>query len=425
MRIGIISDLHLGFRQYGSIERENDFYNQFYTVCSDMNKQSPDIVIIAGDLFNNPNPSPAAIHAYREGIKMLDADMVFAIKGNHTMVLRDNHYSIDEFFGKNQFRHYYLLDDTSITTFGASINDDRLKEKYESEVNVHIEGLTYRNNSSIQEFIETQKFLSEQKVLEGTYRVLVVHQAFSEFCGFIGEELSITDINYEPYDLIICGHIHSRMNTMLNKKTLFVQPGSIERMNTTEARDEAKNGKGFYIVDTNDNSCKFYQVECPRKFFLGDITVDDNFSIIDFYRKLLKTTSKLKIAPIISYKFHNQTQNIAEIRENILSKKENILIDNSSIYDETQNDDISIEVTDSEMPTIMSVLKSRLKEEFNEKNSNFTLDLFNLLKNDSDDVGVFLDDYLEENKKEINVIEDDYKDEIEELKEFFNNLGGA
>ena len=97
MKIAIISDLHLGFRQYGLIERENDFYNQLYKVRNEINKHEPDMVIIAGDLFDKPNPSPAAINAYREGIGELDTDIICTIKGNHTMILRDNHYSIDDF----------------------------------------------------------------------------------------------------------------------------------------------------------------------------------------------------------------------------------------------------------------------------------------------------------------------------------------
>ena len=406
MKIGIISDLHLGFRQYGSIERENDFYNQFYTVCLEMNKQNLDAVIIAGDLFNNPNPTPAAIHAYREGIKSLNVEKIFAIKGNHTMVMRDNHYSIDEFFGKNEFQHYYLLDDCQYKD-----ND------------IAIDGITYRNNSSMEDFLTIQDYLANQKTLS-KYRILVVHQSFSEFCGFIGEDLSITDINYEPYDLVICGHIHSRKDVMINKDTVFIQPGSIERMNTTEARDEENNGKGFYVVDTEDKTYEFYQVECPRKFFLGDVDIDDDFSITEFYRKLMKTVVKMKVAPIISYKFHNYTDNIAGIRNIILDKKENVLIDNSSIYDEVKRDDIIVEVTDSELPTIAQALKTGLSKSLEEKDANFALDLYNLLKNDSDDIDVFLDEYYNENKTEYEVEENFYEEEIEELKKYFENLGG-
>ena len=411
MRIGIISDLHLGFRQYGSIEREQDFYRQFHTVCLALKEESPDIVIIAGDLFNTPTPSPAAIHAYREGIKVLNTP-VFTIKGNHTMVMRDNHYSIDEFFGStNELKDYHLLDDV----------------KFEQEgLEVSIDGITYRNNSSMDEFKSVQKFLAETKSIWGSYRILVVHQAFSEFCGFIGEELSITDIDYKPYDLVICGHIHSRTDTQINKKTLFVQPGSIERMNTTEAKDEEKNGKGFYIVETEDNTCEFHQVECPRKFFLDDIEIGGDFSILDFYEKLEKAAGKMKLAPIISYNFHNYSGDVAAIRENIISTRKNILIDNSNIYDETQNEDVSVEIGDLEVPTILSLLKKRTEEEFGEKDASFSVDLYNLLKDDSDGIDVFLDEFFDERSKtedEINIEED--LEEINELERFFDNLGGA
>ena len=32
MKIGILSDLHLGYRQYGSVDREEDFYQQFFYI---------------------------------------------------------------------------------------------------------------------------------------------------------------------------------------------------------------------------------------------------------------------------------------------------------------------------------------------------------------------------------------------------------
>ena len=406
MKIGIISDLHLGFRQYGSIERETDFYNQFYLVCLEMSKHDLDAVIIAGDLFNTPNPSPAAIHTYREGIKSLDVSMIFAIKGNHTMVMRDNHYSIDEFFGKNEFQNYYLLDDCQY-----------------KDNNIAIDGITYRNNSSKEEFLAIQKMLAEKKTLS-PYRILVVHQSFNEFCGFMGEDLSITDIDYEPYDLIVCGHIHSRTDVQINKDTLFIQPGSIERMNTTEAKDEEKNGKGFYVVDTETKSYDFHRVECPRKFFLGDIDIDKDFSITDFYRKLVKKASKLKVAPIISYKFHNHTDDIAGIRDIILDKKENILIDNSSIYDEVERDDILVEITDTELPTVAKALKIGLEKSLNDKDAEFALDLYNLLKDDADGIDIFLDEYYKERVPEEEEIEISY-DEIDELERFFKNLGGV
>ena len=157
MKIAIISDLHLGFRQYGSLERENDFYNQLSLVKDEINKHNPDMLIIAGDLFDKPNPSPVAINAYREGIANIDVDIICSIKGNHTMILRDNHYSIDDFFGGEDIYGYYFLDDSSFNTqsFALETPYDLDFSNYK-DVKVQVDGITYRTNSNIEEFLSVQ-----------------------------------------------------------------------------------------------------------------------------------------------------------------------------------------------------------------------------------------------------------------------------
>ena len=401
MRIGIISDLHLGFRQYGSIDRENDFYNQFFSVCNELNKQKPDIVIIAGDLFDKPNPSPAAINAYREGIESFDSKIVCAIKGNHTMILRDNHYSIDDFFGKNKNKGYYYLDD----------------ETLETEEGIVIDGITYRNNSNLDEFFKVQKEMA-LKEYPNSYRILVVHQSFKEFCGFYGEELSIEHIDYSNYDVVICGHIHSRYDTVLSTGCKFIQPGSIERMNTTEALDEQKNGKGFYLLDTEKNSVKFYQVECPRKFFLGEIKFDKMEDLEKHLDDLNNDINKLEVPPIISYKYQNFIENMEGVREKINSVDKNILLNKSHIDDKSQ-EDISIEITDNELPTVLEAIKMFGEERgLKEKEIALSIDLYNALSQNPENVSGVIDNYFEKNKKKIE--EKNYEDEeLQELVRYF------
>ena len=403
MKIAIISDLHLGFRQYGSIEREKDFYNQLYKVCNEINKQNPDIVIIAGDLFNNPNPSPAAINAYRKGIGILNANIICSIKGNHTMLLRDDHYSIDEYFSKDEFEGYYYLDDSSF-----------------SNENIQIDGITYRSNSSIDEFLEVQKDIASKEIDEEKYRILVVHQSFKEFCGFIGEELSIEDIDISSYNAVICGHIHSRFDIVLSDGVKFIQPGSIERMNTTEALDEQKNGKGFYLLDTEDNSVKFYPVKCNRAFFLGEKSFSTEEDLENHFKDLSNAISKLDTPPIISYKYKNYGVNIEDIRDEIKLLHKNVLLDKSNIDDLTQ-EDISIEIEDNEMPTVFEAIKIfGEKSGLNEDEYNLARDLHKELNNNLDNVSSLLDNYFEKHKKKYD--EYDFYDE-KELKEIIDYFG--
>ena len=419
MKIAIISDLHLGFRQYGSLERENDFYNQLSLVKDEINKHNPDMLIIAGDLFDKPNPSPVAINAYREGIANIDVDIICSIKGNHTMILRDNHYSIDDFFGGEDIYGYYFLDDSSFNTqsFALETPYDLDFSNYK-DVKVQVDGITYRTNSNIEEFLSVQKDMAEQ-CSKDFFNILVVHQSFKEFCGFTGEELSIEDLNYKPYDVVICGHIHSRFDTVLSDGTIFIQPGSIERMNTTEAQDEQKNGKGFYLLDTESKEVSFHQVKCPRKFFLGEIKIESKKDLEKHLKELQNDTKKLDVAPIISYTYKNYDKNIDSIREEITHLKENILLNNSNIDDESQ-EDISIEITDTEIPTVLeSIMKYGEKSGLSKKECRLAVDLHQALNMDSESVNGLLENYFEKNKKHFEEEEIIKEDDLKEFIEYF------
>ena len=421
MRIGIISDLHLGFRQYGSLEREEDFYNQFLLVCQEINKVGVDMVIIAGDLFDKATPSPKAINFYRKGILSLDSDMIVTIKGNHTMLMRDNHYSIDEFFSEDEISGYYLLNDSCITTYEHGFSSDKKNKKYTSGQNVWVDGITYRNNSSIEEFLDVQKTLAAKKHDDNGYRILVVHQSFKEFCGFTGEKLSIKDIELDNYDAVICGHIHSRKDVRLEDGTWFIQPGSIERMNTTEAFDEIQNNKGFYVLNTNTNDLNFYSVSCRRKFLMGDINITSKKDMEEHMEELEGVLKKLDYSPIISYDYHIFDENINHIREQVGQVKDSILLNKSNIYDEVEKE-ISVEISDEEIPTIYSAIKSATQD-MSEKERDLVIDIYDNLSNGKD-ISKTLDSFFKKHiKKEVktdNLSKND--DEIIEIIEYFENL---
>lgn len=399
------------------LERENDFYNQLYKVRDEINKHNPDMVIIAGDLFDKPNPSPAAINAYREGIENLNTDIICTIKGNHTMILRDNHYSIDDFFSGEDICGYHFLDDSSMNTQLFSLEEtDSLFNKYKN-IKVHVDGITYRTNSDIDEFLNIQKEMAEQ-CSEDFYNILVIHQSFKEFCGFIGEELSIQDINTEPYNAIICGHIHSRLDAELSDGTKFIQPGSIERMNTTEALDEQKNQKGFYLLDTDTNILEFYPVKCEREFLLGNIKLEKKEDLEKHLEEVSKAIKKLDTPPIISYKYENIGLNIEAVREKVGLINETILLNKSNIDDKSQ-EEVVLEITDSEMPTVFEALKIYGKEAgLEEKECLLAIDLHKALNDNPDSVEGLLDNYFDKNKKK-DKIENTFDKDLEEIIEYF------
>ncbi|MDI9619477.1 MAG: DNA repair exonuclease [Candidatus Nezhaarchaeota archaeon] len=68
MLIAHLSDSHLGYRQYGLIERERDIYACFEEAVDKAIEEHVDAVIHSGDLFHSPNPPP---QAYRSALRAL------------------------------------------------------------------------------------------------------------------------------------------------------------------------------------------------------------------------------------------------------------------------------------------------------------------------------------------------------------------
>ncbi|WP_134670690.1 DNA double-strand break repair protein Mre11 [Halorussus marinus] len=78
-------DTHLGYRQYHSPERRQDFLDAFEQVVDDAVAEDVDAVVHAGDLFHDRRPDLSALHGTISILRKLRAaDIPFlAIVGNH------------------------------------------------------------------------------------------------------------------------------------------------------------------------------------------------------------------------------------------------------------------------------------------------------------------------------------------------------
>lgn len=76
MRIAHLSDLHLGYRAFprrerGGNLRERDVARAFHQAMQELGRLSPDLVLLAGDLFQNPDPPATAFLSLTRGIRRL------------------------------------------------------------------------------------------------------------------------------------------------------------------------------------------------------------------------------------------------------------------------------------------------------------------------------------------------------------------
>ncbi len=90
MIIAHLSDLHLGFRAYGRMEqgsdvRERDVAAAWERAVTELVRLAPQVVVVAGDVFDRPDPPAGALVALARGLELLRSSLpdtpVFMVAG--------------------------------------------------------------------------------------------------------------------------------------------------------------------------------------------------------------------------------------------------------------------------------------------------------------------------------------------------------
>lgn len=386
VKIGVMSDLHLGVRPYGMKEREDDFYEAYDKTIDCFIEKDTSIVILGGDIFDKPRPSPRALEVFTNGIRRLKEKniQVLNIVGNHAMIQAPDFVTADEFLAKVASSNYKLLD----------------KEFIYKTKDVCIAGLPYYFNFELDKFVEDVNQLNGFMAENDSHsKILVVHQAFKEFCGYTGEKLSIQDIDIDNFDLIICGHIHERKLVETTNGTVFLQPGSIERLSIAEARDEEANGKGVYIIDSDKMNISqiaegFIQIKNKRKFFISDMYIKSKEEVEDIRSEILESVKTCEVNPVVFLTVHDSSNSFQQLVDLTKDLKSDCLTVRFNYFDESQKVDENIDdLIEDGVPILPKVLNLAFNP-LEEDETQLGMDLYNLLK-DGKDVSKLLDDFLQ------------------------------
>ena len=411
MKIGVFSDLHLGLKQYGLKEREEDFYDQYLLAIDRFIKANVDVVICAGDVFDVHRPSPKTLQCFLLGLKELSKnDIVFLnVTGNHSMIQREGFVTADNFL-EDVFvlgDEYILLDED--TTF---LKDD-----------VFIAGLPYYYNYNLDSFVKKVNELNKRAIFGKN--ILVLHQSFKEFCGFSGEEFSINDIDVSNFDLVICGHIHEKLISDLDNG-VFLQPGSLERLTVAEARDEENQGKGIFIIDTDQSFSSYYisntflRLKSPRRFFISDMYLNEEDDLNDMKNEILAEVSTCSVAPILFLTVHDISDSFHQIVDMTKDLKSDFLTVHFNYIDENPQKFEGIITEPGDLPTPREALRLALNP-LDEDESRLALDLYDLLK-DGKDATQLLKDYEDKHRKEVDSDNNYSVEDLDEIIEYFEKL---
>ncbi len=227
-----LSDSHLGNRQYGLLERFDDFARALsYSVNSCINLR-PDFVIMTGDLFENAKPQAPEL---RQAVKILgklkEAEIPMILsQGNH-----DVSYSRARRYGGDILEFLADLD------IGIQyIQDELAYIELDDEKSVQILAVNYygkRTDKILQQL--THQYSSELESFKGL-KLLMLH-AFVE--GMPGvTDVKLGTIKKGNFDYVAVGHLHERWE---NKNYQIYCPGSTEHTSVSEWKQPER---GLYDV---------------------------------------------------------------------------------------------------------------------------------------------------------------------------------
>lgn len=351
MKIAIIGDAHLCYRQYGLDEREKDFYYRWNQIINDIiARKDIDMVLQLGDIFDTHIPSSIALYQYEQGVSLLLEENIeyHSITGNHTIIRKkQNFMSPDDFF--NNILNVPSLDDTHM------IVD-----------NVFIAGVKYRSASNKDELLQVINNQAEAAKSHNGLRILLLHQAVDVDLVY-GAELEERDLPLDIFDYIFIGHLHSKIIRQ-DAGCQIIYPGSIERSSTTEAKDELNRGKGYCILDTEGPELQSVVLPCKRRFIFKDIYSEDD--VIDIKNNFTEDDKIWK--PIVELNFISfdveQAYDISDI----------IIDDCLKLNINVLNDDFVEEESEISIDDSVSSVQKMFEQSLDKQQAVFAYDLFQI-----------------------------------------------
>lgn len=355
MRIAVFTDPHLGLRQYGNFHREEDFYETFKKMIDEIIDQDVDLIINGGDIFDKPTPSAKAIYVFKNCMKKLDKP-VLSVIGNHTITKRKNFLAPD-----------YLFDNI------VFLQDNPYLDK---ENDIAIVGCNYKISADHTQLANQIKKLGEQ-IQDYKTRILVLHQAL-EADFPLAFELAENEIDHNLFDVIIVGHIHNRISRKAGD-CLILYPGSVTRCSIAEARDEMKNGKGYMIIDVQDDgiSVTNHNLSMPREFIEITINTEEDIEKIQHIESENKPLLFVNGAGDISL-VNKIYDKIETVTDDYLYIKVNF--NANDLYDERYEVDFDNRIMDAR-----TLLRSHVEEKYDKTVADLSVDLLDTLGRGSKD----------------------------------------
>ena len=313
MKIGIMSDCHLGERRFRKQEGyENAFKMNNYRVFKEALNilKDTDCILIAGDFFDSPNPNVDSIIVGREVFKTNKP--TYIIGGNH------------DFSRLSDYNGYHCFD---------ILRDDNSEVKFISTIGIFdLDESTRLFCISYGQLTPENFELIENNRVKDKRNILMIH-------GYLDinnnkDVYSLPKVVAKNYDFIVCGHIHLP-GLIGNERNKILTPGSL--MPSTAAFSSADGRPSVWIYDSELNDVeRIILSSAPEVYNL--YTDDINKTLNDI------AIMDIKVPPICNISYSGSMADIDEvIYKRALQKSLNLSISTieKSILKEPEDESLS------------------------------------------------------------------------------------
>jgi len=266
MRIAIFSDTHIGFGK-GSA-RCDEAFDQAKEAFELALKEKADLILLAGDLFNEAIPSQEAwvqmfqlfgLLRKETGVRQIvnwekngekrqfsfTCTPVISIAGTH------------EFRGKDFRNALEVLQEA-----GSLVFIHAAKAVFEKDgEKIVVQGLS---GVPEKKALDALKMWNPQPV-KGACNFVLLHQSIKEFLPFDDDMVASIALSDLPqgFDLVIDGHLHWASEENLDERNFLVTGSTVI---TQMKRLESKKPKGIFIFESKSKNLQFFPLPNQRKF---------------------------------------------------------------------------------------------------------------------------------------------------------------
>lgn len=278
-----LSDLHLGKRVngYSMLEDQEYILNEIKAVIT---AESPDAVLIAGDVYDKPVPPAEAVRLFDDFLVQLSrlGLKVFVISGNHDSPERIA-------FGSR------LMDASGIylsPVYDGTVTPVSLHDAY-GVVDVymlpfikpaHVRRFYETETEQIQSYTDAMQTVLSHLPLDHTHRnVLITHQFVTGSVRAESEEISVGGSDnidasvFAPFDYVALGHLHTPQNCGQTAPTTAADSSEDEQADATHDTELS--------TDTQAGATRIRYCGTPLKYSFSEAKDRKSVTVIELYEK--------------------------------------------------------------------------------------------------------------------------------------------